>query len=103
MVGIDFVTAYGREQDIKKMVLKSNGIIEEYKSLENIDALIKSIEEKEGCKLVGTIYPHLISPMVKILYSTPSPDIFLMLTSEVPEFSFNMSHTVNQQIGRAHV
>lgn len=102
LIDMRFVTAYGRNQDIGKKKLRSDGSIETFIPSETVDEVMNSIKAKDGCKLVGTFFPHFIQPSVKIVFSLPRPDLFIILATELPEFTVNLSHTINHlSFGRA--
>lgn len=96
MVDMDFISAYGRTQFVTKERRNRDGLIQDFTPVNNVGQILDLIRNEDGCKLSGTIYPHFIQPEIKILYSMPSPDMFLIIASKVQGFTFNMSHIIRE-------
>ena len=95
VVGLQFVTSYGRSNGVEKVAIDKNGVVQTWVPSRTFEDIVAKFKAKEGCKLRGTIYPHFIQSVVKILYSFPSPQIFFELTSELKNFKFDLSHRIN--------
>ena len=95
LVGLQFVTSYGRTHEVEKVAIDKNGVVQTWVQSRTFKDIVAKFKAKEGCKLRGTIYPHFIQSVVKILYSFPSPEVFFKLTSEFKNFKFDLSHRIN--------
>lgn len=96
LLDINFIAPYERTNSLYKSVIKADGTYEAHFPSRDLNQVVDSIKAKEGCKLQGTLFNHFLQPQLTIGYGGVPAEVFVILTAQVPEFYFNLSHTINE-------
>lgn len=95
IIGMQFVSSYGKSHQVEKLAIDKNGDVQTYVPSTSMDEMTAKFKAKEGCKLRGTIYPHFIQSTIKIVPSFPSPEVYILFSSDRKHFKLDLSHRIN--------
>lgn len=95
LLSINFLSSQSSTQSLSKQRIDADANYLPFEPSSGMDQIENAIRSKEGCKLSGTIFNHFVEPVITIGYGGIPPPILMMLMGNLPEFTFNLSHTIN--------